>query len=224
LEIGSDGTSRFDLKYWDPALTGRLQALQTVCTKTIKDINLVKTRRGKSPAAALYVDEADGYALVVKAGSNITKLGTIAFEGDYVEKNVFDEMQSVHIENGDILLSSTGDGTLGKCAVYRGEAPAIFDGHVTLIRVDQNEIYPEYLCDYLRAGFGAEQISRLYTGSTGLIELPPEQVDSILVPLPDFSVQKELSGKLRDAESSFSLSVGDANLALSEAQLKFRDS
>ncbi len=223
LEIGADSTSRFDLKYWDPKLTDRLHALQIAGTKTIKDLNLLKTKRGKSPASALYVDEADGYALVVKAGSNITKLGTIAFEGDYIEKNVYDEMKSVHVEDGDVLLSSTGDGTLGKCAVYRGEAPAIFDGHVTLIRVDQSKIYPEYLCDYLRSGFGAEQISRLFTGSTGLIELPPEQVDSILVPLPDFATQQALSNQLRHAETSFASAVGDANLALNKAQQKFRD-
>lgn len=222
-EIGEDATSRFDFKYWDPALTGRLEALEFAGTKAIKEINLVKTRRGKSPAAALYVDDVDGHALVVKAGSNITRQGTISFEGDYIEKNVYDEMEPVHVEDGDVLLSSTGDGTLGKCAVYRGEKPATFDGHVTLIRVNQDEVYPEYLCDYLRAGFGAEQIARLYTGSTGLIELPPEQVDRIMVPLPDPEQQKLLSSELREAEGVFASAMDEANSALIVAQEKFRN-
>lgn len=222
LELSNDSTARFDLKYWDPALTVRLSALESAGTKTIKEINSVKTRRGKSPAAAMYVDEIDGHALVVKAGTNITRHGEISFDGDYIEKNVFDEMKPVHVQDGDVLLSSTGDGTLGKCAVYRGNKPAIFDGHVTLIRVDQKEVYPEYLCDYLRAGFGAEQIARLYTGSTGLIELPPEQVERIMVPLPAIEEQKAMSKHLREAEASYVAALGDANATLLAAQEAFR--
>ena len=46
----------------------------------IEELNLIKTRRGKSPSADSYVDEIDGFALVVKAGSSISKLGTIIYE------------------------------------------------------------------------------------------------------------------------------------------------
>jgi type I restriction enzyme M protein len=186
-------------------------------------LNTVKTKRGKSPTSSAYVDEADGYALVVKAGTNVSKQGTVLIAGDYIEKNVFDEMGVVHLQDGDVLLSSTGDGTLGKCAVYRSTKPAIFDGHVTLIRVDAAVIYPEYLCDYLRGGFGADQIARLYTGSTGLIELPPEQVDRLLIPIPKMSEQKSWSKALRAAESSFAAAVEDANLQLDAARQAFKN-
>src|SRR4051794_34561920 len=84
-------------------------------------------------------------------------------------------------ENGDVLLSSTGTGTLGKACVYDSNWPAIADGHVTVIRADQGKVNPYYLADYLRTGGGAIQIERLYTGATGLIELQPEEVDQVLV-------------------------------------------
>ena len=222
LEVAADSTKRFDFKYWDPALTDKIGTLKAANTTTIRNLNLVKTKRGRSPTASLYVDEEDGFALVVKAGSNITRYGTIVCDGDYIEKSVYDEMETVHVVDGDILLSSTGDGTLGKCAVFRETIPAIFDGHVTLIRLDQATVYPEYICDFLRTGFGSDQIARLFTGSTGLIELPPEQVDEILVPLPNLATQKTLSASLREAEEVFTMSIDDAGVRLKAASTAFR--
>jgi type I restriction enzyme M protein len=221
-ELASDPTRRFDFKYWDPELTGPLKNLELSGAETVKSLNSTKTKRGKSPSAALYVDESDGYALVIKAGTNVTKQGTVLAEGDFIEKNVFDEMSSVHVQDGDILLSSTGDGTLGKCAVFRGNTPAIFDGHVTLIRVNQAKVYPEYVCDYLRAGFGAAQVGRLFTGSTGLIELPADQVDRIRIPLPELKVQQSLSRDLRKAEAAYGVSLDDARELLEKASEAFR--
>ncbi len=221
-DIAADPTKRFDLKYWDPVIVDRIKILADEDAKTISELNITKTKRGKSPPSGLYVDEDDGYALVIKAGTNINKQGGIAFEGDYIEKNVYDDMSTVCVQDGDVLLSSTGDGTLGKCAVYRGDKPAIFDGHVTLIRLDQVKVHPEYLCDYLRLGFGAAQIARFFTGSTGLIELPPDLVDRILVKIPDLETQKSLSSALRAAEASYSASVSAAQLLLQAATEAFR--
>jgi type I restriction enzyme M protein len=64
-----------------------------------------------------------------------------------VKANIYDEMPDAQVQDGDVLLSSTGDGTLGKCCVYRSKQPAIADGHVTIIRADQTRVVPEYLCD-----------------------------------------------------------------------------
>lgn len=221
-ELAKDPTKRFDLKYWDTAITDQIDKLLEDGAKNIKKINTLTTRRGKSPVSSLYVDEEDGHALVIKAGTNINKHGTVSEDGDYIEKSVYDDMKPVHVQDGDVLLSSTGDGTLGKCAVYRGSKPAIFDGHVTLIRVDQKKVHPEYLCDYLRAGFGAAQIARLFTGSTGLIELPPDLVDRILVKLPTLAEQVKRSNQLRAAEATYSSSLGAAQALLAAATETFR--
>ena len=155
------------------------------------------------------MSESEGFALVVKAGSNISKNGTLITKGDYIEESIYlvycEKKQT--LQDGDILLASTGEGTLGKCCVYRNYdeenniKPAIADGHVTVIRVDQKTIYPEYLCDYLRKGFGAKQINRLFTGATGLIEITPDDVNEIIIPpLLDLEKQRQLSEELRNAE------------------------
>ena len=200
--------------------TSGLQAL--LGTKPIEKLNTIRTRRGKSPPVAEYVSALEGHALVVKAGSNITKDGKLsAAGGDYIELSLYQEYEKkdMILMDGDILLSSTGDGTLGKCCVYRNfddsgkSRPAVPDGHVTVIKVDQSKIYPEYLCDYLRKGFGHDQIKRVFTGSTGMIEITPEAVDEILVPkLQAISKQKKLSCQLRSKEQESAEAIEKAVL------------
>ncbi|MHB8600799.1 MAG: N-6 DNA methylase [Ktedonobacteraceae bacterium] len=222
-EIYQDTTARLDYKYWTPEVRDRIVELTAKGAGDIKKINTIRTARGSSPDQELYVDEKDGYALVVKAG-NISKFGTLLLDNaDYVEKTVYDQMELVQLKYGDVLVASTGDGTLGKCCTYRLERPAIADGHVTIIRVNSEEIYPEYLCDYLRLGFGAKQIERLYTGSTGLIELTPDQIDKIIIDSVEGNIeeQKKVSQQLRQAESEYQGSIEKAEKLLESRRKEF---
>lgn len=216
-EIAANPTKRFDLKYWDPAVTIPIAHLKTAGAPTLASLATVPIARGDSPPAEAYVDQSDGYALVLKAGTNISKFGEVNFSGDFIEKNIFEEYEEGALKDGDILVSSTGTGTLGKSAVFRGDAPAIADSHVAVVRVDPKVVYPEFLCDYIRLGFGSSQIQRLYTGSTGLIELAPDQVGTVLVELPDLDKQKEISFALRQIEAKY-------RTVLAQANKEFRDS
>ena len=102
--------------------------------------------------------------------------------------------------------------------------PAIADGHVTILRVNPKVVYPEYLADYLRAGFGADQIRRLHTGSTGLIELTPGHVDAIVVDLlSGIREQKRMSKRLRASELAHRRLLNEAEDKLSAARSVFRE-
>jgi len=228
-DIYSDNTYRLDYKYWDTSIRKKIENLKTSKNPTIADINLIATSRGKSPAPENYVDEMDGFALVVKAGSSISKLGELILENsDWIEKSVYDEFcekskaegRNINlINNGDVLLASTGDGTLGKCCVYDYDRPAIADGHVTIIRINNGEINPYYLADYLRNGFGARQINRLYTGSTGLIELTPDQVNNIVIELhSDVINQERLSKRVREYEEQYKEKLAEAEELLNKSK------
>ncbi len=221
--IQGDPTFRLDLKYWEPSLQARISQALACGAKTIRDLNTVPTSRGSSPLSDLYVDAADGFALVVKAGC-ITPLGELRVEGaDYVEKAVYDECPKTSIlMRGDVLLASTGDGTLGKSCVYDRDLPAVADGHVTIIRPDLTQIDPHWLSAYLRCGFGFDQVMRLYSGSTGLIELTPEHVDRVVVASPgDVGVQAVAAGILREREVEYHGSVAKAEEALRRARVDF---
>lgn len=60
---------------------------------TIKSLNLINTSRGISPSSDCYVDEKDGYAIVIKAGSSISRFGELLIDSnsDWIEKSVYDE-------------------------------------------------------------------------------------------------------------------------------------
>lgn len=222
IRFKENGSFRLDLKFWHPDTCENVEHLLDAGAASIGQINKIRTRRGKSPKTEAYVDEKDGYALVVKAGSNITKFGELLVEGDFIEKSVYDDMKPFHLQQGDVLLASTGTGTLGKACVYDSHWPAIPDGHVTVIRVDQSQVNPYYLADYLRAGGGATQIERLYTGATGLIELQPEEVDQILVDLlSGVADQTTASETLRNAERAFRTAQQGAESQLKNARAAF---
>ncbi|WP_222126965.1 N-6 DNA methylase [Curtobacterium pusillum] len=204
-EVAKDATSRWDVKYWRPETRASIEELNTGDGRTIRELNLIETRRGKSPSASTYVDAEDGYAAVVKAGSCITRYGTIDLDGaDWIEKAPYDEFPThARLQLNDVVLASTGDGTLGKAAVWELDQPAVADGHVTIIRTDPAVINPRYLADFLREGFGKVQIERLFTGGTGLIELTPEHVNSIRVAMRGgVEQQASLSNDLRATEAA----------------------
>jgi type I restriction enzyme M protein len=225
LDIVFDPSHRLDLKYWNPYVRAGIEDLALRNAPRINDLNTIETLRGKSPPADLYVDESDGYAVVVKAGSSISRYGELVLENsDYVEKLVFDEMpSSAKCVQGDVLLASTGDGTLGKACVYDKSAPAVVDGHVTIIRVDSAVLDPYYLADYLRCGFGQDQIQRVYSGSTGLVELTPDHVNAVRVELPpSIEEQQEVSKTLREQEQRYLQAMSDAGAELQLARSTFR--
>lgn len=226
-DVGTDTTCRLDYKYWDVDTIDKIQKAKDSGMKSIEELNLINTARGKSPSADHYVDEQEGYALVVKAGSNISKYGQIIHgeNSDWIEKDIYEEFVALDkavLKKFDILLSSTGDGTLGKACVFDKNFPAIADGHVTIIRVDRSLYDPYYIADYLRLGFGKIQIERLYTGSTGLIELTPDQVKSIVIEAAgSVEQQKQLSKELRKKEKNFIAKVEKAELELYSARKLF---
>lgn len=220
--VASDPTARLDYKYWDAAVRDRIDEVIARGGKTIGELNTIDTQRGVSPKTDNYVDPADGYAMVIKAGS-VTPFGAILDSVDWIEKSEYDVANPrAHVKGGDVLLSSTGEGTLGKAAVYDSDAPAIADGHVTIIRVDPRTVDPWFLADYLRQGFGRVQSNRLFTGSTGLIELSKENVDRIVVPsyLPRRE-QKKISRGLRAAEARAAATIDKAKTDLETARADF---
>jgi type I restriction enzyme M protein len=220
--IVADSTRRLDIKYWDPNIVKVLSTLSANGAPTLASLVTEPVRRGKSPAADSYVDEKDGYAHVIKAGTNINKFGETVATGDFIEKNLFEEISAAHVRDGDLLVSSTGDGTLGKCAVYRGKRPSIADGHVSIVRLDSKKTYPEYVCDYLRFGFGALQVQRLFTGSTGLIELTPEQLSTVRIEVPGaLDAQQAASSEWRDIEKRYRGAIELAEKDFEESRRKF---
>jgi len=89
------------------------------------------------------------------------------------------------IKKGDVLVASTGVGSIGKVDLYDQEEDAMVDGHVSIIRLDIKKIHPLYVTYYLRSILGNLQIERELSGSTNQIEIYPNQLEQIrIIDLP----------------------------------------
>ena len=87
------------------------------------------------------------------------------------------------ISKGDLLINSTGTGTLGRVAQVWFEANNMtVDSHVTIVR-PKDPILQSYIGFW---GFSHEsEIEAQHTGSTGQTELPRDRVKAMELPLPD---------------------------------------
>ena len=84
---------------------------------------------------------------------------------------------------GDLLINSTGDGTLGRVAqVWFQPHNLTVDSHVTIVRpAAENTIFYIGLWGIQHE----KEIESLHTGSTGQTELPRDRVKALELLLPD---------------------------------------
>ena len=143
--------------------------------------------RGVAPK---YSDDDPGAPLVlnqkcVRDGSVTTSQARRMFNRDVAPHK--------RVTDGDILVNSTGTGTLGR--VGRWHAGSIYaDGHVSIVKVDRKIADPTVVAYSL---FGREaDIEALATGSTGQTELSPARLSALMIQLPDRESSAELESTL----------------------------
>ncbi|MFF9777036.1 restriction endonuclease subunit S [Streptomyces sp. NPDC013978] len=109
----------------------------------------------------------------------------------------------------DVLVNSTGVGTLGRVARWTSDEAATVDSHVTIVRFDEAQVDP--VC----AGFAVlraqPEIEAMGEGSTGQTELRRTQLGELKIALPSKERQYELRPKLDSLEAQ-------ADQALNECQ------
>jgi type I restriction enzyme S subunit len=103
------------------------------------------------------------------------------------------------LQAGDILVNSTGEGTLGRVAqVSVLPEPAILDTHVTVVRPNKTDATVHFLGIEI---LGREaEIAALAEGSTGQTELSRSRLGALKVTVPPPEIQKRfdaLVGPLR---------------------------
>lgn len=108
----------------------------------------------------------------------------IDFETDFVLRTWYEKnKKKIKIEKNDILLASTGVGTIGKVDIFQEKMDIAVDGHITIIRVKE-EYNPRYVLHYLRSRIGYNQIERFTTGCTGQTELNYKHVENFNILIP----------------------------------------
>lgn len=156
-------------------------------------------RRGTQPA---YDDEGD--RLVLKTVD--IRDGWIDYDGARrVSDEFFEANPGAQIQRGDVLVTATGFGSMGKAAVYDRDESAVVDGHVAIVRT--NTTYdPYFLASLFRSGVGAVQFDRWFSGSSGQIEMPSGDLERFEVPSPEaggvpLADQRRIAEQIRAQES-----------------------
>ncbi|WP_254767565.1 restriction endonuclease subunit S [Salinilacihabitans rarus] len=119
----------------------------------------------------------------------------------YLDEEVASEWKEKYFpEGGDVILNSTGQGTLGRAQVYPGDIRRAIDSHVTLLRTNE-ELNPYFHRYFLESRLGQALLySMCVNGSTGQIELSKTRLDLLPVPLPPLEEQRKIAAVLHHVD------------------------
>lgn len=117
------------------------------------------------------------------------------------------------VQRGDVLINSTGDGTIGRVAVFEHDFPAVVDGHVAIVRYkDLNLAW--YVAAFLLSDTGQRQIYRYINGSSGQVEIYPQDLARIWVRPPRPGQVETVRLSFSRACASYDSFVRDLNRSL----------
>ena len=204
--------SRFDSQYFQPCYAD-INKLLLVTEKAVPlSKMLVSISRGRQPK---YTD-AGGLKVV---NSKHVRRNNVIFDGN---RSAMRTDSSILIEKGDVLINGTGEGTIGRSASYMHNEDALPDNHVTVLKIQ--DVDAAYLSAFLNAMPGKLQLEREIKGSSGQIELYPNDIKEILIWDAPVAIQKQVKDKVMSAFSLESEAKNTAHIAKQAVELAIDES
>jgi len=153
--------------------------------------DLCKFPRAKTPPRELYFNSG---VPVIKL-KNVSNYFLQLKDTDFIPQSNYQEF--VQPKTGDILITATGEGTIGRVGIFENGIKCVVTAEVMLVRSEN--INPYFLLAYLRSPHGRYQLERYARGSTGQTHLYSKDV--ALTPLPQVSekAQKEIENLVKQA-------------------------
>ncbi|MBE7370033.1 hypothetical protein [Ramlibacter pallidus] len=196
-----EGARRHDAEFFHPS--ARRFALQIAQKGGARIRDFCKRpNRGVQPSLT-----EDGDVLVIDSKA-VRPQGVQPAPGERATRAFYDAVPNAkaRVKRNDVLLNSTGRGTLGRAACYHFKDPAICDNHVAILRPDPAVCLPDYLALFLNSPPGIQQSEQFQTGSSGQLEIYPEHIEEFLVFLPkkkdggiDLEWQEKLASKVQQS-------------------------
>jgi len=128
------------------------------------------------------------------------------------------------IINGDILINSTGTGTLGRSAPFIGKKDfkqLTADSHVAIVRPDPKKTNPLYLA--YQIGLMEPVIINMAKGATNQVELSPVELKELKLFVPDREVQDKIANILVNYNNLIDTNRRRIQLLEEAARLLFRE-
>ena len=165
--------------------------LENCCIKEI--------RRGKSPK---YTENSN--ILVFAQKCNTKYNGIDVSLAQYLDETALKRYPAdEYMQDGDVVINSTGTGTLGRVGIYRNTdnttgLSIVPDSHVTVIR-GFSCISSQYLYAFMKAH--QSELEKKGEGSTNQKELKPLTLKEMLIAIPPLSEQKRINESINVAFS-----------------------
>ena len=161
----------------------------------LSDLAIKEIKRGKSP---VYADS--GSVLVFAQKCNV-KTGRINITlAKYLSDSVISKYpQEEYMQDRDIIVNSTGTGTLGRIGLYSdrdnpNNLPLVPDSHVTIVRVCKSiSQYIYYILKWYQP-----YLEESGEGSTKQKELKADRIKELFIPIPPLAEQHRIVAKIEE--------------------------
>lgn len=182
-------TGRLDAEHFKPQYA-RLEAhIRATESFAFLQSLLIVNERGAQP------DYADSGFPVVN--SKHVAIGDVKLDDD--NRHAIGKPNSTMIKYGDVLMNGTGMGTIGRAAPYLHHYEALPDNHVTILRPQEGIIDPIYLAVFLNSLAGQYQVKKWFRGSSGQIELYPDDISRFIVWIAPDDIQQSIRKAVENA-------------------------
>lgn len=148
----------------------------------------VLIQRGKSPKYG------EGGPQIIKSGQARGNFSFDFTQKFYVTKDF--EIDHRKLQNGDLLINSTGVGTAGRVTFFELEGAYLVDSHITIVRLDITKVLPKFVLFNLVNFYGFKGIEAMAKGNGGQIELSLATIKALKIPLPPIEVQQQIVSEL----------------------------
>jgi type I restriction enzyme S subunit len=156
--------------------------------------------RGKSPGREGYIDQG---VLVLKS-VNIGNYFLETTRFSYAKEDFYQKNKKFNPKAEEIILTSTGDGTVGRAIIFLPEIyeidKCLITEKITILRnIDRQKISPYYLLAFLWSKYGKLQLEMYSRGSTGRTELYPKDIAKVVILVPEWNIQKQIEELVKKA-------------------------
>lgn len=177
---------RFDAEYFQPKYKEIIETIKKY--RGGYDIlgNLVRIKKCVEPGSEAYQENGIPFVRV----SNLSKFGIFDNNQQFISEKLYSELKDHQPKKIEILLSK--DATPG-IAFYLSEEPQkiIVSSGILRLKIDNQQILPEYLTLVLNSVIVQKQIER-DTGGSIINHWRPDQVKASIIPILNEDNQKEI--------------------------------
>lgn len=128
-------------------------------------------------------------------------------------------------QEGDILINSTGEGTIGRASFVRKKHTGLlYDSHLVLLRLNKSLINPEYFVILFNSRYGQSQVNNIKSAqTTNQTELGVTNLKKIFFPLPPVYIQNEIVEEITGIKIEINNLISESKRNKEQAIIEFEN-